>query len=129
MENQNPLQSESTQAMPQADAPLLNAVTAEMGNQQAGGAGETAAISPTVVAAANVAAVNNGPNNKLQLLQEAILGGNVPQMVLNTISYALELRSSDIHIEPETFTVRIRYRIDGVLRQIVEYPLKALHNQ
>jgi len=62
-------------------------------------------------------------NPKLQLLQEAILSGNIPQMVLNLISYALDLRSSDIHIEPETYTVRLRYRIDGVLRQIVEYPL------
>lgn len=62
-------------------------------------------------------------NPKLKLLQEAILSGNIPQMVLNIISYALDLRSSDIHIEPETYTVRLRYRIDGVLRQIVEYPL------
>jgi len=63
------------------------------------------------------------PNSKLQQLQEAILGGNIPQMVLNVISYALDMRSSDIHIEPETYTVRLRYRIDGVLRQVVEYPL------
>ncbi|MCA9374089.1 Flp pilus assembly complex ATPase component TadA, partial [Candidatus Peregrinibacteria bacterium] len=62
------------------------------------------------------------PNQKLQQLQEAILSGNIPQMVLSTISYALDLRSSDIHIEPEENTVRIRYRVDGVLRQIVEYP-------
>jgi len=55
-------------------------------------------------------------------LQEAILGGNVPQMVLLIISYALELRSSDIHIEPLKNTVRLRYRVDGVLRQIIEYP-------
>ncbi len=61
-------------------------------------------------------------NTKLQLLQEAILSGNIPQLVLNTISYALDLRSSDIHIEPEENTVRLRYRIDGVLRQVVEYP-------
>lgn len=60
--------------------------------------------------------------NKLQQLQEAILAGNIPQLVLNTISYALDLRSSDIHIEPEENTIRIRYRVDGVLRQIVEYP-------
>ncbi|HLG25595.1 MAG TPA: GspE/PulE family protein [Candidatus Gracilibacteria bacterium] len=59
---------------------------------------------------------------KLQQLQEAILSGNIPQMVLSTISYALDLRSSDIHIEPEENTVRIRYRVDGVLRQVVEYP-------
>lgn len=61
-------------------------------------------------------------NPKLQQLQEAILGGNIPQLVLSTISFALDSRSSDIHIEPLENTVRIRYRIDGVLRQIVEYP-------
>ncbi len=59
---------------------------------------------------------------QLKQLQEAILSGNVPQMVLIMISYALELRSSDIHIEPLKNTVRLRYRVDGVLRQIVEYP-------
>lgn len=62
------------------------------------------------------------PAEKLQLLQNAILGGNIPQLVLNTISYALDLRSSDIHIEPLENTIRIRYRIDGVCRKIVEYP-------
>ncbi len=79
----------------------------------------------------NQAPTNNQPqptqevelNPKLKQLQDAILAGNIPQMVLNIISYALDLRSSDIHIEPETFTVRIRYRVDGVLRPIVEYPL------
>ena len=61
-------------------------------------------------------------NPKLAALQDAILGGNIPQLVLNTISFALDSRSSDIHIEPLENTIRIRYRIDGVLRQIVEYP-------
>ncbi len=60
---------------------------------------------------------------KLQQLQDSILAGNIPQLVLSMISYALDLRSSDIHIEPQENTVRIRYRVDGVLRQIVEYPL------
>lgn len=73
----------------------------------------------------NAAAASGGveTNPKLRQLQDAILAGNIPQMVLNIISYALDLRSSDIHIEPETYTVRLRYRIDGVLRQVVEYPL------
>ncbi|MBA4336970.1 hypothetical protein C0416_04340 [bacterium] len=61
-------------------------------------------------------------SEKLQLLQNAILGGNIPQLVLNTISYALDMRSSDIHIEPLENTVRVRYRVDGVCRKIVEYP-------
>lgn len=60
---------------------------------------------------------------KLQQLQEAILAGNVPQIVLDTISSALDMRASDIHIEPEKAMTVIRYRVDGVLRRIVEYPL------
>src|SRR3989338_4715181 len=59
---------------------------------------------------------------KLQQLQEAILAGNVPQIVLATISSALDLRASDIHIEPERSTTRIRFRVDGVLRRVMEYP-------
>jgi type II secretory ATPase GspE/PulE/Tfp pilus assembly ATPase PilB-like protein len=61
-------------------------------------------------------------NSKLQQLQDAILQGNIPQMVLSLISLALDLRSSDIHIEPLDNRVRLRLRVDGVLRQIVEYP-------
>lgn len=60
---------------------------------------------------------------KLQALQEAVISANIPQLVLSTISYALDLRSSDIHIEPSETRVRIRYRVDGVLRLIVEYPV------
>lgn len=59
---------------------------------------------------------------KLQLLQDAIVGGNIPQLVMNAVSYAIDMRSSDIHVEPLKNTVQIRYRIDGVLRRVVEYP-------
>lgn len=59
---------------------------------------------------------------KQKQLEDSILAANIPQMVLVAISYALDLRSSDIHIEPLQHYVRIRYRIDGVLRKIVEYP-------
>jgi len=60
--------------------------------------------------------------DKQKQLEDSILAANIPQMVLVAISYALDLRSSDIHIEPEQHYVRIRYRVDGVLRKIVEYP-------
>lgn len=60
---------------------------------------------------------------KFQQLKEAVLSGNVPQIVLEMISYALEVRSSDIHVEPEKNLVRMRYRVDGNLRKILEYPL------
>ncbi len=57
-----------------------------------------------------------------QSLQNAILAGNIPQIVMYAITLALVMGASDIHIEPEEKTVRIRFRIDGVLRLIVEYP-------
>ena len=66
------------------------------------------------------------PDPKLKLLQDSILAANVPQMVMMSISLALDMRSSDIHIEPLEKHVRIRFRIDGVLRHIVEYP-RNLH--
>lgn len=60
---------------------------------------------------------------KLDQLKQSILSNNVPQMVLFAISAALEMRSSDIHIEPMENTVRVRFRVDGVLQAVVEYPL------
>ena len=58
---------------------------------------------------------------KIDELLKAISVSNVPQIVLIIMSLALDLKTSDIHIEPEEERVRIRYRIDGVLRQIAEY--------
>ena len=66
-------------------------------------------------------------SEKLIGLQQSIIGSNVPQMVQYIISYALDLGASDIHIEPGEETVRLRYRVDGVLMLIVEYPL-TLHS-
>ena len=58
-----------------------------------------------------------------QALQEVILAGNVPDMVDTTLKIALESGASDVHIEPGKNLVRIRIRIDGILRVIVEYPM------
>lgn len=61
-------------------------------------------------------------DEKQKQLEDSILAANIPQMVMVAISYALDLRASDIHLEPLQNYVRIRYRVDGVLRKIVEYP-------
>ncbi len=55
-------------------------------------------------------------------LQDAIIASNVPQIVTYLISYALERGSSDVHIEPAEHVIRVRYRVDGILSQIIEYP-------
>jgi type IV pilus assembly protein PilB len=98
-------------------------------NQSAQGQGATAVAEPPKEAVAKAEtklkapAVNkNNATEYSQMLQNAIIAGNIPQMVMYAITNALVMGSSDIHIEPEEKTVRIRYRIDGVLRHIIEYP-------
>ena len=46
-------------------------------------------------------------------------------LVKNVIEQAVRQRASDIHIEPFETNVKVRYRIDGVLREIMTYD-KAL---
>ena len=48
--------------------------------------------------------------------------GFVPKTVAATISYALSLRASDIHMEPGSKKLRIRYRVDGVLQDVIDFP-------
>ncbi|MCX8035998.1 MAG: type IV-A pilus assembly ATPase PilB [Candidatus Sumerlaeia bacterium] len=48
----------------------------------------------------------------------------VISMVNNIISEAIKSRASDIHIEPMEKSLRVRYRIDGVLQEITPPPKK-----
>ena len=50
--------------------------------------------------------------------------GDAPivRLVSKTFQEALEMRASDIHVEPYPGRVRVRYRIDGVLRDVAEHP-------
>ena len=41
----------------------------------------------------------------------------VPQLVDALLQQALQERASDIHIEPVTQGLRVRFRIDGMLRE------------
>ena len=44
------------------------------------------------------------------------------RLVRRTIEQALEERASDVHVEPFANRVRIRYRIDGVLKEVDSHP-------
>jgi type IV pilus assembly protein PilB len=69
------------------------------------------------------------PNTSIELLKEQIYKGeNIWQICDLMIIGAVEMGSSDIHIEPLTNIVRLRYRIDGELREILEYQT-FLHQQ
>jgi general secretion pathway protein E len=41
------------------------------------------------------------------------------------VEEAVKARSSDIHIEPETDRLRVRYRIDGILHEVTSLPIGA----
>ena len=60
-------------------------------------------------------------------LEEAAADLPIVAIVDNLISYAVSLRASDIHIEILEESTLIRYRIDGILREIMRIP-KVIHN-
>jgi type IV pilus assembly protein PilB len=67
--------------------------------------------------------------NTIDILKEAIYKGeNISQICDLIIMGAVESGSSDIHIEPLSNIVRLRYRLDGVLAEILEYQV-FLHQQ
>ena len=51
----------------------------------------------------------------------------IVRLVNNIINRAIEMGASDIHIEPMKRTVRVRFRVDGVLKKVLEYQ-KMQHN-
>lgn len=59
-------------------------------------------------------------------LEEVSREGYVPKIVAATLSYALNKKVSDIHIEPQSKVLRIRTRIDGILGDAIKLPL-SLH--
>jgi type IV pilus assembly protein PilB len=51
----------------------------------------------------------------------------VIKLVNSIISQAVQDGASDIHIEPDADTIRIRFRVDGLLREVMQSP-KSLHS-
>ncbi len=59
-------------------------------------------------------------------LDEAVLQSDVVKIFENLLTVAVEEKASDIHIEPLENYCRIRIRIDGILKELVQYP-KNIH--
>ena len=57
---------------------------------------------------------------------EAVIGATdeapIIQLVNKIVTQALRDRASDIHIEPTDGRIRIRYRVDGALREVLSLP-------
>jgi type IV pilus assembly protein PilB len=60
--------------------------------------------------------------DELERAAAALEEGPIVKMVNLLISQAIVDRASDIHIEPSDRDVRIRYRIDGVLQEVMRSP-------
>lgn len=56
-------------------------------------------------------------------LDEIVKEAYVPKIVAALINFALNKRSSDLHIEPQNKSLRARCRIDGILTDMVRMPL------
>jgi type IV pilus assembly protein PilB len=64
--------------------------------------------------------VDDGPMTDLDKLVE---GSPIVNLVNVTLLTAVKDKSSDIHIEPDKKGTRVRYRIDGVLRDMMKPPV------
>ena len=51
----------------------------------------------------------------------------ISEIVSHVLEFAVRARASDIHIEPQEKTTRIRYRIDGILQEKLTVP-KEIHD-
>lgn len=61
-------------------------------------------------------------NSDLQRITET---GNVPKIVAAAVILAVSKKASDIHIEAAEKNVRIRFRIDGLLKDVIRLPLEV----
>ncbi|MDD4291282.1 MAG: GspE/PulE family protein [Clostridia bacterium] len=56
---------------------------------------------------------------------ESVNSAPTVRLVDSIIKEAIPLRASDIHIEPYETTVRVRYRIDGVMQERTTFPIST----
>ena len=83
-------------------------------------------ISPTVTTAleeySDQQKEEQGAISKSQIIKEP----PIARLVNTILEYAVKGRASDIHIEPQEFKTRVRYRIDGILYEKLSLP-RSLH--
>ena len=63
---------------------------------------------------------------KMETMEEIVQFAPITRIVSTILDYAAKSRASDVHIEPQEGETRVRYRIDGVLKQKLSLP-RAVH--
>lgn len=62
------------------------------------------------------------PTTSATELGEVFKTGQIPEAVAAMLFLGIRMRASDVHIETEKDYVRIRYRVDGILHDILKVP-------
>ena len=58
----------------------------------------------------------------IKAMSERVSNAPVTRLVSSIINGAIDARASDIHIEPQEPDMRVRYRVDGILRSAIDVP-------
>jgi type IV pilus assembly protein PilB len=66
-----------------------------------------------------------GPASDSGLSSKEASEDPITKLVASIIRGAIEARASDIHLEPQVSELRVRYRVDGMLRRAVDVPITA----
>jgi len=66
------------------------------------------------------------PVTTVEELSENMKSGQIPKIVASLISFSIIIKASDIHIEPQKDLLRIRFRVEGELREYLKLPI-SLH--
>ena len=91
------------------------------------------AIEKYYATADSLAAIMQGLEEDIEIVEEEeedeigqleMQNAPVVKLVNTLLAEAVKIGASDIHIEPYERNVRVRYRVDGVLEEIMEPPLK-----
>jgi len=83
-------------------------------------------ISPTVTTALEEFSVNAKEEDQKIDRSQIVKEPPIARLVNTILEYAVKGRASDIHIEPQEFKTRVRYRIDGILYEKLSLP-RSLH--
>jgi general secretion pathway protein E len=77
--------------------------------------------------AAAAEAAGDGGSDDIERLKDLASEAPVIRLVNQIIARAIELRASDIHLEPMAGKLRLRYRVDGVLHETEGPPERLRH--
>lgn len=72
----------------------------------------------------DIGSLVSGNITTIDQLAEIMKEGYIPKIVAAIINFSLNNRASDVHVEPQAKSMRIRTRIDGVLTDIAKLSLE-----